>query len=69
MCPLTLDQRVAILERQVARLSQQVLGETHSESHDWHSDEVLLFSGDPVLKEVFDEKGTPIKPDRVGARK
>lgn len=56
MCPLTLEQRVASLERQVALLSQHLLGENHPESHDWRSDDGLL-SGDSVLKEVFDESG------------
>jgi hypothetical protein len=67
MRPLTLDQRVANLERQVARLSQHILGETHPESHDWRSDEGLL-SGDSVLKEVFDEGGVVRQPTRPMAK-
>lgn len=64
MCYLTLDQRVALLEEQVAKLSQHVLKETHQDSHDWRSDEGLL-SGDSVLKEVFDEAGAVLQPDRA----
>jgi hypothetical protein len=54
MSQLTLDQRVAALEQEVARLSRLLPGESRSPKKDWRST-LGMFAGDPVMKEIIEE--------------
>ena len=47
----TLDERVAALETQVAKLAQLQAAETKK---DWRSS-IGMFAGDPVMKEIIEE--------------
>jgi hypothetical protein len=44
----TLDERVAALEREVARLSNRIAGK------DWRST-IGMFAGDPIMQEIIEE--------------
>lgn len=50
----TLDQRVAVLEQEVALLAQLLPIETNSNVKNWRST-LGMFAGDPVMKEIIDE--------------
>ncbi|HEV2970912.1 MAG TPA: hypothetical protein VGY55_13150 [Pirellulales bacterium] len=50
----TLDQRVAALEQEVARLSKLQPGERRPPEKDWRST-LGMFAGDPVMKEIIEE--------------
>jgi hypothetical protein len=54
MAQLTLDQRVAALELEVARLSKLVPGESRWPEKNWRST-LGMFAGDPVMKEIIEE--------------
>ena len=54
MSQLTLDQRVAALEQEVARLSKLQNGERRASAKDWRST-LGMFAGDPVMKEIIEE--------------
>jgi hypothetical protein len=54
MLELTLDERVAALEREVARLSQLLPGESRPPEKNWRST-VGMFAGDAVMKEIIEE--------------
>ncbi len=54
MSQRTLDERVAALEEQVARLSKLLPGEQHPPAKDWRST-LGMFAGDPIMKEIIDE--------------
>lgn len=49
----TLDDRVAALDREVARLSKLKAGGS-SEDKNWRST-LGMFAGDPVMKEIIEE--------------
>jgi hypothetical protein len=50
----TLDQRVAALENEVARLSKLIPKEPQNLRGDWRST-IGMFAGDPVMQEIIDE--------------
>jgi hypothetical protein len=54
MAQQTLDQRVAALEQEVARLSKLVPGESQPPEKHWRST-LGMFAGDPVMKEIIEE--------------
>lgn len=54
MAQPTLDQRVATLEQEVARLSQLLPGEKQPQQKDWRST-LGMFTGDPIMKEIIEE--------------
>ena len=55
----TLDQRVAVLEQEVALLSQQLSSDAGSANKNWRST-LGMFAGDSVMKEVI-EAGRAIR--------
>jgi hypothetical protein len=50
----TLDERVAALEKAVARLSNPLANAPQSATKDWRST-VGMFAGDPIMKEIIEE--------------
>jgi hypothetical protein len=54
MAQPTLDQRVAALEQEVARLSKQQRDDARPAEKDWRST-LGMFAGDAVMKEIIDE--------------
>jgi hypothetical protein len=62
MSKLTLEQRVAALEEQVARLKRSL-----SREKDWRST-LGMFSNDPVMKEIDEETLKIREADRRRAR-
>jgi hypothetical protein len=50
----TLDDRVAALEREVARLAQLLPGEQTPAQKDWRSS-LGIFTNDPVIQEIIEE--------------
>lgn len=54
MSQLTLDQRVAALELEVARLAQSQANQQHSQEKDWRTT-LGMFAGDPIMKEIIEE--------------
>ena len=63
MSQLSLDQRVAALEQEVARLSQQ----RQPPAKDWRST-LGMFAGDPIMKEIIEEGRKIRERDRQDAR-
>lgn len=62
MSQLTLDQRVAALEEEVARLSRQ-----RQPEKDWRST-LGMFAGDPVMQEIIEEGRKIRERDREDSR-
>ena len=54
MSQRTLDERVAALELEVARLAQRGPGEKQNPQRDWRST-LDMFANDPIMKEIIDE--------------
>jgi hypothetical protein len=54
MDPPTIDQRVAALELQVARISQFLPGQNQPPQKDWRST-LGMFANDPIMKEIIEE--------------
>jgi len=50
----TLDQRVAALEQEVARLSKLQANGNRPPEKDWRST-LGMFAGDPIMKEIIEE--------------
>ena len=50
----TLDQRVAALEQEVARINQFLPGEKQPDHKDWRSS-LGMFANDPIMKEIIEE--------------
>jgi hypothetical protein len=50
----TIDERMAILEREVARLGQLLAREPVSNGKDWRST-LGMFAGDAIMKEIIEE--------------
>lgn len=50
----TLDDRVAALEREVARLAQLLPGEQPPAKKDWRSS-LSIFADDPGIQEIIEE--------------
>jgi hypothetical protein len=50
----TLDERVAALEQEVARLAKLHAGERRPPERDWRST-LGMFAGDPIMKEIIEE--------------
>ncbi|HEV3417706.1 MAG TPA: hypothetical protein VG056_12855 [Pirellulales bacterium] len=67
MSQLSLDQRVAALEQEVARLSKLLPGERRSREKDWRST-VGMFAGDAIMKEIIEEGGKIREHDREQTR-
>ncbi len=63
----TLDERVAALEQEVARLSKLHPGETEPPKKDWRST-VGMFAGDPIMKEIIEEGQKIRQRDREQTR-
>ena len=61
MSQQTLEQRVAALEQQVARLSNLLPGEKLPPEKDWRST-LGMFANDPIMKEI-DEEGRKIREE------
>jgi hypothetical protein len=66
MSQLTLDDRVAALEREVARLATLQNGGRPA-SKDWRST-LGMFAGDPVMKEIIEEGRRIRQQDREQTR-
>lgn len=63
---LTLEERVAALERQVADLTAN--GITRPPAKDWRRT-IGMFTGDEVMKQVFEEGRKIREADRARARR
>lgn len=63
----TLDERVAVLEQEVARLTKLLPGETRPPEKDWRST-LGMFAGDPIMKEIIDEGQKIRQRDREKTR-
>lgn len=50
----TLDERVALLEREVARLSKLHVQESDKADSDWRAT-LGMFADDPIMKAIIDE--------------
>jgi hypothetical protein len=63
----TLAERVAALEREVARLSKSIPGERSAPDKDWRSTRGM-FAGDPIIKEIIEEGRKLRESDRRQSR-
>ena len=63
----TIDERVATLEQQVARLLSQRPEEKHPPEKNWRSS-LGMFAGDPIMKEIIDEAAKIRELDREQTR-
>jgi hypothetical protein len=61
----TLDERVAALEQEVARLNKLQPGERRPPEKDWRST-LGMFAGDPIMKEIIEEGRRIRERDRDG---
>jgi hypothetical protein len=64
----TLEERVAALEKEVARISSQVRPAGEPGRDDWKS-VVGMFANDPIMKEIQEEGRKIRESDRRRARK
>jgi hypothetical protein len=63
----TLEERVAALEKEVARLSDQLRPDGEPGRDDWKST-VGMFANDPIMKEILDEARKLRERDREKTR-
>jgi hypothetical protein len=68
MSQQTLEERVAALEKEVARLSDLLRPATEPGRDDWKS-VVGMFANDPIMKEIDEETRKIRERDRERARK
>jgi hypothetical protein len=68
MSQQTLEQRVAALEKEVARLSDLLRPAAEPGRDDWKS-VVGMFANDPIMKEIDEETRKIREADRARARK
>jgi hypothetical protein len=66
MSQQTLEERVAALEEEVARLARQLRPAEEPGPDDWKST-VGMFANDPIMKEVLDEARKIRERDREKA--
>ena len=64
---LTLDQRVAVLEQEVARLSNLQQSERRPQEKNWRST-LGMFAGDAIMKEIIEEGRKIREQDREQTR-
>lgn len=64
----TLEERVAALEKEVARLSREVAPNDEPGRDDWKST-VGMFANDPIMKEIDEEARRIRDADRQRAHK
>jgi hypothetical protein len=67
MSQQTLEERVAALEKEVARLSNQFRPNGEPGRDDWKST-IGMFANDPVMKEILDEARKIRERDREKTR-
>jgi hypothetical protein len=67
MAQQTLEERVAALEKEVARLSNQFQPNGEPGRDDWKST-IGMFANDPVMKEILDEARKIRERDREKTR-
>jgi len=63
----TLEERVAALEQEVARLSREVQPDAEPGRDDWKST-VGMFANDPIMKEIDEEARKIREEDRRRTR-
>ncbi|MGD9633089.1 MAG: hypothetical protein AB7G28_11870 [Pirellulales bacterium] len=63
----TLEERVAALEHEVARLSRQIQHDSGPGRDDWKST-VGMFANDPIMKEIDEEARKIREEDRRRTR-
>jgi hypothetical protein len=68
MSQQTLEERVAALEQEVARLSRQLRANGEPGRDDWKST-VGMFANDPIMKEIEEEARKIREADRERARR
>lgn len=68
MARQTLEDRVAALEKEVARLSGQLRPNGEPGPDDWKST-LGMFANDPIMKEIDEETRKVREADRERARK
>jgi hypothetical protein len=67
MSQQTLEERVAALEKEVARLSSQFRSHGEPGRDDWKST-IGMFANDPIMKEILDEARKIRERDREKTR-